>query len=153
MFTPTSRSELRGNIANSQLQGAKYSGVKTSRELLAQGYDSNQSDSISIRSRDEEVLVSIDRRIDRSPAATDYDEEEESDGDASSQTHSEPRQNHGLEAQGLTSALRESRMADREKGKAIINQSVCLPRHESFKALSDARRPDSDFGTQSSMLG
>jgi hypothetical protein len=152
-FPQTRPSELRRNILDSELSGAKYAGEKSSRMLPAQDHDPNQSDSASTDSRDEEVVSSTDQRTDASSTAGGNNDGGEDDEDGSSQPRSDPHQGHDLfAAQDLTSALRESRMVDRQKGKAIIKQSVCLPHRESFKTLTDAGCPHSNFGTRLSML-
>lgn len=118
MATPTRPSALRKNNLGLDVSDPKYSGVKTSRKhLLDSPSDSDQSDYES-RSEDEDVGPDHGPKMDEDSAS----ENSEDDSEVHSPPHS-PQQSAQKE-DDFTTALQQSRMADRQKGKAITRQLV-----------------------------
>lgn len=135
MISAARPSQLRRTILDSELSGDKYTGVQTSRELLAEDIDSNHS------SPDVEGdgVTASPQHFNVSHTAADYGDQEEDHQHRGSLPRLESRQSHDLPGvQDLTFALHESRTADREKGKTIVKQTVCWLYDRSNKTLLDA---------------
>lgn len=132
LFDETRPSTLRRINLDLDVSDPKYNGVKTSRRQLVQDdgddiddEDDDDEDQYASSSQHDAATAKISRTVvDDSSSAS-----EEGDGTPSGErsTSNEPQRSlppNTLQEQDLTSALQASRLADREKGKAISRQLV-----------------------------
>lgn len=120
-------SSLRRINLDLDVSDAKYNGVRTSRQQLL---EDDTNDNV-----DDELTSDGDDHSDHSE-----DDESEasgpSDGESLNDADDQPARppvdpSQSLQEQDLTSALQASRLADRQKGKAISRQLVSLIRRRS----------------------